>query len=171
MRTQLAIARKERDQGFTLIEILVVIIIIGVLAAIAIPLYLNQRKKAVDAGLKSDLKNAALIATEIVADGPYSSGVPRPDLGLPFSFNDNSWNVAGPGGNSYGHWTQRGLKSTGENQIYAYGEPADGKWKLCAFNTGASTATTNTAAMLYDPDQGGLQPSSVDCTGWFRIIP
>ncbi|WP_051640048.1 prepilin-type N-terminal cleavage/methylation domain-containing protein [Cellulomonas sp. URHE0023] len=49
----------EKDQGFTLIELLVVIIIIGILAAIAIPVFLNQRKKAVDASIKSDLRTVA----------------------------------------------------------------------------------------------------------------
>jgi len=49
----------EKDQGFTLIELLVVIIIIGILAAIAIPVFLNQRKKAVDASIKSDLHTVA----------------------------------------------------------------------------------------------------------------
>jgi len=46
------------EAGFTLIEILVVIIIIGILAGIAIPIFLSQRKKGYDAQVKSDLHNA-----------------------------------------------------------------------------------------------------------------
>jgi type IV pilus assembly protein PilA len=58
-RIHKAMRNRDEDQGFTLIELLVVMIIIGILAAIAIPVFLNQRKKAVDASIKSDLRTIA----------------------------------------------------------------------------------------------------------------
>jgi type IV pilus assembly protein PilA len=60
----------ENEEGFTLIELLVVIIIIGILAAIAIPVFLNQRKKGYDAQAKSDIRNSVTAMETYLTDSP-----------------------------------------------------------------------------------------------------
>jgi type IV pilus assembly protein PilA len=86
MQEQLRTLRKRRadgDRGFTMIELLVVVVIIGVLVAIAIPLYMNYRKGAENKAAQSDVRNAVVVVEQCYTDnanayptgGTQTSGV------------------------------------------------------------------------------------------------
>ena len=60
---------KASERGFTLIELLVVVIIIGILASIAIPVFMNQKAKAADAALRSDMKSSVATVVAAPEDG------------------------------------------------------------------------------------------------------
>lgn len=64
----------EREGGFSLIEILVVIVIIAILASLAIPIFLNQRERAWNTQSESALKNAAtaMQAAAVTTGGSYA---------------------------------------------------------------------------------------------------
>lgn len=68
--------------GFTLIEILIVVVIIGILAAIAIPKFASTKEKSYLAVMKSDLRNLAVAEENYLADNNtyYAGAVPNAAL-------------------------------------------------------------------------------------------
>ncbi len=60
--------RGDAEEGFTLIELMVVVLIIAILIAIAIPTFLGAQDRARDRGAQSDLRNALTAAKTVATD-------------------------------------------------------------------------------------------------------
>ena len=70
------LSKMKNRKGFTLIELMIVVAIIGILAAIAIPQFASYRQRAQDSAAKSALKNLATAQEDYYAQNDtYATGL------------------------------------------------------------------------------------------------
>jgi type IV pilus assembly protein PilA len=70
---------KKNEKGFTLIELMIVIAIIGILAAIAIPNFINYRKRSYNTAANADIKNLYTAAQAYFTDNPDGASITLQD--------------------------------------------------------------------------------------------
>ncbi len=135
---------EEKEQGFTLTELLIVLVIIGVLAAIAVPIYLSQRERAYEATMRSDLRTVAQEVESAYAD----------DEAYPTVTSTGNQATITPASGT-GVAVTLSLSTSVVSQTAG---AAPGTFCLKA------TSTKTPTVLYYDSDRGGLQLKGTGCS-------
>jgi type IV pilus assembly protein PilA len=123
--------RLTHQHGFSLIELLVVMLILGVLAAIALPAFLGQEQKGEDADAKANARNlVSLVDACYTSKDDYSQCSDQAGLGgnigIPYGTNPGEANVAASTRDSFTVTATSTAKAGGANNTFSITRDSNG---------------------------------------------
>ena len=111
----------KKQEGFTLIELMIVIAIIGILAAIAIPQFSAYRTRSYNSAASADLRNAATAQEAYYVDEQTYNDTPSDLIGTVYGFW-TSENVECDGDANQAGYTMTSYHSSG-NKTFTLSGP------------------------------------------------
>lgn len=152
---------RRNDDGFTLVELMVVVLIIAILIAVAIPTFLGARARAQDRAVQSNLRNSLSAAKVFYADADADYNLIVSDL---TDVNAGLSYVPGlaPTRDQVGFLTANNIDGDPNQAILFVAQSRTGTW-FCLWDEGSGSA----ARTYYGQDTAMTFGTLADCqNGW-----